>query len=136
MCTAMSSSHGSGSGSVVGGSGPQSNLKGSGNDHEKRHYGPSQDLQVIAAEKLRSKKEAILRSLHFPNMDSRRQNIEIAYPKTCEWLMNTAQFDEWWDDGKLPNHNGVLWIKGEPGAGKSTLMKYTLERSSRKAIWA
>lgn len=39
MCTAMSSSHGSGSGSVVGGSGPQSNLKGSGNDHEKRHYG-------------------------------------------------------------------------------------------------
>lgn len=42
--------------------------------------------------------------------------------------MNTAQFDEWWDDGKLPNHNGVLWIKGEPGAGKSTLMKYTLER--------
>jgi hypothetical protein len=36
------------------------------------------------------------------------------------------QFQQWWDRNELPSHNGILWIKGKPGAGKSTLMKHTL----------
>ena len=35
-------------------------------------------------------------------------------------------FQQWRDQDDLPSHNGVLWIKGKPGAGKSTLMKHTL----------
>jgi ankyrin repeat protein len=29
----------------------------------------------------------------------------------------------------LPDHNGFLWIKGKPGAGKSTLMKFALNHA-------
>ncbi|KAK4443976.1 hypothetical protein QBC34DRAFT_498684 [Podospora aff. communis PSN243] len=31
------------------------------------------------------------------------------------------------DDELVQEHNGVLWVKGNPGTGKSTLMKHTLE---------
>ncbi|KAK4138478.1 hypothetical protein BT67DRAFT_368450, partial [Trichocladium antarcticum] len=34
---------------------------------------------------------------------------------------------KWRDRADLPAHNGVLWIKGKPGAGKSTLMKHALQ---------
>lgn len=30
----------------------------------------------------------------------------------------------WLDTAKLGEHHGSLWIKGKPGTGKSTLMKF------------
>ncbi len=59
-------------------------------------------------------------------MDTRRQNIDDAHPNTCEWLFSTTEFKEWRDRDDLSTHNGVLWVKGKPGAGKSTLMNHTL----------
>jgi hypothetical protein len=41
-------------------------------------------------------------------------------------LFSTAPFQEWRARTDLLTHNGVLWIKGKPGAGKSTLMKHAL----------
>ncbi|KAH6681007.1 hypothetical protein F5X68DRAFT_243102 [Plectosphaerella plurivora] len=80
------------------------------------------------AERLRKEREACLQSLSFPNMDARQDDIANAYPHTCDWLFSTAKFKEWRDLTDPPTHNGVLWIKGKPGAGKSTLMKRTLHR--------
>ncbi|PVH70777.1 hypothetical protein DL98DRAFT_504258, partial [Cadophora sp. DSE1049] len=59
-------------------------------------------------------------------MDARRQDIASAHKDTCKWLFQTPQFQQWRDRSDLQRHNGVLWIKGKPGAGKSTLMKFTL----------
>ena len=67
-----------------------------------------------------------LRSLSFANLDTRRHDIETALPDTCNWLFGTAEFEEWRCRTRVAFHNGVLWIKGKPGAGKSTLIKHTL----------
>jgi hypothetical protein len=67
-----------------------------------------------------------LRSLSFFNIDDRKANIALPHQDTCNWLFKTWQFQKWRDRNDLPSHNGVLWIKGNPGAGKSTLMKHAL----------
>jgi ankyrin repeat protein len=69
---------------------------------------------------------ACLRSLGFRDIDARLHNITAAYRGTCDWLFSTTQFQTWRDRADLPSNNGVLWIKGNPGAGKSTLMKHAL----------
>jgi ankyrin repeat protein len=43
---------------------------------------------------------------------------------TCDWFFETEEFCDWRDRADLPANNGVLWLKGKPGAGKSTLMKH------------
>ncbi|KAF3183773.1 hypothetical protein TWF225_006229 [Orbilia oligospora] len=67
-----------------------------------------------------------LRSLSFPHMDSRRNNIASAHKNTCNWIFETEQFRQWLRRDNIESFNGVLWIKGKPGAGKSTLMKQIL----------
>ncbi|KAB8229928.1 uncharacterized protein BDW43DRAFT_287342 [Aspergillus alliaceus] len=69
------------------------------------------------------------RSLSFRNIDARHQDISVAHRSTCKWFLETKAFQQWRDHDDLPTNNGVLWIKGKPGAGKSTLMKYTLKQA-------
>ncbi|KAM0449404.1 hypothetical protein ACHAO4_007753 [Trichoderma viride] len=84
---------------------------------------PSNLLGPVAAE---VEKEACLRSLSSEYMDERKEDISLAHPETCDWFFETRQFQQWYRRDNLENHNGVLWIKGHPGTGKSTLMKHTL----------
>ncbi|KAL9062649.1 MAG: hypothetical protein Q9157_008738 [Trypethelium eluteriae] len=69
---------------------------------------------------------ACLRSLGFSALDARQNDVAPAHPDTCDWLFETTEFCKWRDQIDPADHNGVLWLKGKPGAGKSTLMKHTL----------
>src|SRR5271156_3844022 len=55
-------------------------------------------------------------------MNNRGTDIEPAANGTCAWLLKHKIYTEW-----LCHNQGLLWIKGKPGAGKSTLMKYALQ---------
>jgi ankyrin repeat protein len=68
----------------------------------------------------------LLDSLKFDQIHSRRMTIKKAYGKTCKWLLKTSEYVSWLDDAKLSEHHGFLWIKGNPGTGKSTIMKFAL----------
>ncbi|KAL8400678.1 hypothetical protein RB594_000904 [Gaeumannomyces avenae] len=72
-----------------------------------------------------NEKRGCIQSLCFPNIDARQQDIASAHPGTCDWLFRTDEFRIWQNRTDLPGNQGVLWIKGKPGAGKSTLMKHT-----------
>ncbi|KAF2193858.1 ankyrin [Zopfia rhizophila CBS 207.26] len=76
---------------------------------------------------LQDEREACLRTLGFLEIDSREQDISAAVEQTCDWLFDTLEFKTWRNRTDLATNNGVLCIKGKPGAGKSTLMKHTLE---------
>ncbi|KND92361.1 Vegetative incompatibility protein HET-E-1 [Tolypocladium ophioglossoides CBS 100239] len=65
---------------------------------------------------------ACLRSLAFDDMDGRQSKIESAAAGTCAWLLTHETLRHW-----TRQHRGLLWIKGNPGSGKSTLMKYALQ---------
>ena len=69
--------------------------------------------------RLIAKVDGCLRSLYYPEMETRVSQIESQLRGTCEWLFLHETFEQW-----RQRIEPVLWIKGKPGSGKSTLMKY------------
>ncbi|GAB1206390.1 hypothetical protein APSETT445_005075 [Aspergillus pseudonomiae] len=79
----------------------------------------------------------VIDCLDFDRATYRREDIHTAVGKTCEWIFQKEVYQSWMDDTQLDRHEGFLWIKGGPGTGKSTLMKFILteaERSRRYTI--
>jgi len=78
-------------------------------------------------------------SLKFPEMHERENHITARYSETFEWIFD-AKSDKPWDSFPewLRSGNGVFWISGKAGAGKSTLMKFlcndVLESSVERGI--
>jgi hypothetical protein len=70
--------------------------------------------------------ETFRRCLSFEQMETRLASIATAHPDTCEWIIDCPQFKRWRDPNFQAEHHGCLWIKGKPGAGKSTIMKNLL----------
>ena len=77
-------------------------------------------------------KQELLESLRFDRIEARKGNIKSSHTKTCKWLLETPEYCRWLDTTELNDHHGVLWIKGKPGAGKSTLMKFALDNALEK----
>ena len=91
-------------------------------------------LRLDDASKVRRKR--LLNSLKFPEMNTRRNNIEEVHPGTFMFaLEDQSQHLNPWDS--LPEFlrgNGKLyWIQGKPGSGKSTLMKLINEDERTRA---
>ena len=71
-----------------------------------------------------------LLSLDSSQLHERHANISVAHAQTFNWIFETHMdntspwfnFSEWLLDGGSSDH--LYWIKGKPGSGKSTLMKY------------
>jgi ankyrin repeat protein len=72
------------------------------------------------------KKRILLDSLRFDQIDARQTAIKNATGKTCKWLLKDRSYLDWLDVDRLNDHHGFLWIKGKPGSGKSTLMKFAI----------
>lgn len=65
-------------------------------------------------------------SFYFPDMDQREQDVVKAADDTCLWLLQTAEYLQWFNQ-----RHGVLVITGKPGAGKSTMMKHISRHAKR-----
>ncbi|CAG7979961.1 unnamed protein product [Penicillium nalgiovense] len=61
----------------------------------------------------------ILRSLAFPEMLTRRDGIQRRHANTCQWILELEEYKSW-----MNSSQALLWIKGKPGAGKSTLVEF------------
>jgi len=81
--------------------------------------------------------QVILRSLRFSSIESRYEAISKEHSKTFTWIFEESsptKFVEW-----LKKEDGVYWISGKPGSGKSTLMKFIAEHEQTQnflAEWA
>lgn len=51
--------------------------------------------------------------------------------ETCQWLLNHPDYLNWLDPKQAVEHHGFLWIKGKPGAGKSTIMNFAFEEATK-----
>ncbi|KAI8716902.1 Alpha-type protein kinase domain-containing protein [Fusarium sp. LHS14.1] len=66
------------------------------------------------------KAQVILQSLRFDEMEDRKDGIVEAQLCTFQWVEKPKlNFLEW-----LSKDDGLFWVTGHPGSGKSTLMKY------------
>jgi ankyrin repeat protein len=73
----------------------------------------------------------LIDSLRFDQIDARQMTIKNAHAKTCRWLLKKSEYLDWLDTDRLREHNGFLWIRGKPGTGKSTLMKFVLAHARK-----
>jgi hypothetical protein len=66
----------------------------------------------------------ILESLRTTTMKDREHQIEQAHSHTYEWVFTSEKsgFRKW-----MEGDDSIFWIKGKPGSGKSTLMKYIVK---------
>ncbi|KAL4958986.1 uncharacterized protein BDV14DRAFT_206112 [Aspergillus stella-maris] len=79
------------------------------------------------------RRDELLKSLRFDRIEFRKSNIVAAYARTCEWFLTHDIYHSWIDPAKLKEHHGFLWVRGKPGAGKSTIMKFAYLKMSGKA---
>ena len=66
-----------------------------------------------------------LKSLYFLNMEQREYLVQSTANNTCTWLLDHKKYTTW-----LARPHTLLWIAGKPGAGKSTLIRYALQKVS------
>lgn len=73
-----------------------------------------------------SEKTKLVEKLHFPQLDARLTNLRRAGRRTCEWLLRRKDYQEWMDmeSKHLQARDGLFWIRGNPGTGKSIAMKF------------
>ena len=86
---------------------------------ENRRKKSSDALESSDTNYLTSEQQDCLQSLYFSEMNERRNGIEDPANGTGEWLLKNPTYLKWFDQ-----QHGMLWIKGKPGAGKSTLIKH------------
>ena len=86
----------------------------------------------------------ILESLQYERMTARYEKIVEAHAKTFEWIYEESTLSQ---HGELQHHflqwlktgDGLFWVSGKAGSGKSTLMKFiTSHPKTRRALsqWA
>lgn len=63
-------------------------------------------------------------ALAFPEMSLHFSSIARAQVQTCGWIFEAPEFKRRRDPEYRHVHHGILWIKGKPGAGNSTIMKF------------
>lgn len=100
-----------------------------GNQYHTYYGSVHQSSPLGAASKDDKDEFNISAALSFDGMDVRRATIKSAYGNTCQWFFNSEEYKRWRDDYMLAEHHGFLWIRGKPGAGKSTLMKCAVKHA-------
>ncbi|KAH7346375.1 hypothetical protein BKA65DRAFT_399466 [Rhexocercosporidium sp. MPI-PUGE-AT-0058] len=85
----------------------------------------------------------LLLSLRFSSMRDRQAEIPIAHQKTFRWIFKDPPYGEEapWSSfiDWLKTGEGIYWVNGKAGSGKSTLMRYIVENSDTRKylqVWA
>ncbi|PYH85112.1 hypothetical protein BO82DRAFT_429608 [Aspergillus uvarum CBS 121591] len=120
---------------------------------------PGQNKSVLEDDKtytkntLFSDQEMILRdflleSLKFGSMTDREDSVAVAHGGTFDWILapdgakghHSSNVQEslvsWLSSG---SNDGIFWVSGKPGSGKSTLMRFLMAHPTTKtflATWA
>ncbi|KAI1348985.1 hypothetical protein F5Y01DRAFT_194745 [Xylaria sp. FL0043] len=85
------------------------------------------------------KQQAILDTLSFDSRIVRHQAIPDAHPGTFQWAFSTEELneEERQDEAKLlhwlQEGEGIFWVTGRPGSGKSTFMKHIADSPNTRA---
>lgn len=120
-----------------------------GSSRDTRDHFTMSDINCLQ-EKLQSlslserdvqKQQAVLESLTFDSRPARHAQVPEAHKKTFKWALTTNEdptlgpsIGAWLKQG-----DGIFWVSGKPGSGKSTLMKYIADSSITSSLiteWA
>lgn len=74
----------------------------------------------------------LIQTLTFDQMRHRENSINLPQRGTCIWLRDNPHFRSWLRSNHSEEVPALLWIRGKPGSGKSTLMRATMQDPSFK----
>jgi ankyrin repeat protein len=96
-----------------------------GNVINTYNFGPQQAPESTpdATSPIMDDIKSLMKRLEFDQMDDRLATIVTAHSDTCQWLFESEEYIAWRHPDAVNTDRGFLWLKGKPGAGKSTLMK-------------
>ena len=80
----------------------------------------------------RERRKNLMEALRFDQMTDRLWDIKKKHGSTCKWLLKQQKYLSWLNDDDFRRHKGFIWLKGKPGAGKSTIMKFAYENHKMK----
>jgi hypothetical protein len=89
-----------------------------------------QRMQLPGDDHLSDEETRALQWLWSPGLHARYHGIGRPAGKTCSWLFDHHLYQDWLNQRDQDKHNGLLWIKGKPGSGKSILMKEAFQRTN------
>lgn len=102
-----------------------------GDQYYQTFNGPvRQSASLVAPSTAVAPERKVIDALRFDGMELRQNTIKVAYGNTCQWFFDSPEFKKWRADSSLEEHHGFMWIRGKPGAGKSTLMKLAVKDAS------
>jgi len=78
-------------------------------------------------------KQSLIERLHFDKIDERLTGLTGAQQGTCCWFLTKPEHVSWQDAAQQSDHSSFLWIRGNPGTGKPTLMKFLFEKAKFNA---
>ena len=104
------------------------------------------EIQLREAFLRRTIAQRIVNSLQYENISERYEGVSEAHKKTFEWIFEPrdekSDLDRpYWSDFVkwLREGDGIYWINGKAGSGKSTLMKYIYDNPKTQEhlqVWA
>lgn len=97
------------------------------------------NLAIIERDLLQD--QLVLRSLTFEQHEQRHKSVPKAHQQTLAWIFDPANCDS--EGTRLLNWlrggQGIFWVSGKPGSGKSTLMKFLTDNPQTQielSAWA
>jgi hypothetical protein len=71
--------------------------------------------------------------LAFKELQQREATIEDALAGTGQWFLESEEYRIWADSHKTQWKSALLWLRGNAGTGKSTIVKSTVDATRRAA---
>ena len=72
--------------------------------------------------------------MSFPELDQRYHNVDQAVSNTCQWFLDHAYYRRWEHTTSSAASHRLLWLRGKPGSGKSTILKRALQDARSKRL--
>jgi len=102
------------------------------------------NVSEFSEQRLRNKVQTtILEYLKYEEMTNRFEDVTEAHPETFEWAFSAPAEEQSWSDLSrwLKEGDGVYWVSGKAGSGKSTFMKHLVDDEQKRLhkllrIWA
>ncbi|KAJ5365727.1 hypothetical protein N7517_008613 [Penicillium concentricum] len=91
----------------------------------------------------------LVEAIKFSSMTDREESVTVAHSKTFEWIFADKPnpvFQRWQSKNSLSgwlqsgeHQEGIYWISGKAGSGKSTLMRFVMHHAQKMSLlrsWA
>lgn len=95
-------------------------------------HDPQADMVTTQTARMRvlsgEQRQDLLYSLAVPEGEEHHATIKDAYESTCEWFLHCPEYVQWSQaSNKTKDGVPVLWLKGNTGSGKSTVMNFAFK---------